>query len=116
MHKCADVMLLKRETIGVSFPATSAKVGDTVNMLGLAPDTLEPAFINGIVSAVKLNELTIVAHGSHAWSGGAVVNVHGKVVGVIVSDTAEALQRVTAVRAEILDNVARSAGYPPFQV
>jgi CBS domain-containing protein len=113
-----DVMLLKCDMISSQhseFLGAPVSPGDTVYALGVSPNAHEAAISKGIVSSITLDCMNLHLHADEGWVGGVVVNVHGKLVGMITSGDGVKLLHVVARSASVLDVLMKVNGKPGFR-
>jgi hypothetical protein len=67
----------------------------------------------GIVSSVTLNNMHLSLHADEGWSGGVVVNLHGRLVGMIIKGDGVHMLRATAVYS--LQGFMQEHGKPCFR-
>jgi S1-C subfamily serine protease len=88
------------------------RAGETAYVLGFGPGSTNVSFSKGVVSAGGISSVTIAVHADHCWSGGAIVDVYGKLAGMVQGYECAHMTPVTVVDAFMLDVFATRHNAP----
>lgn len=99
-----DVGLLCGPTTGAVLHARGRlSGGEAAYVLGFAPGSTNASFSKGMVSVGGMSPVKIAVHADHCWSGGAVVDVYGKLAGMVQGYEGDRTTLVTVVDATMVD-------------
>eukprot|EP00798_Chlamydomonas_sp_ICE-L_P017358 gene17357-23661_t len=98
-----DLMLL-RGTRGApnNFRADHSTAGDKVYVAGFPPGSDKACYSKRMVMSSLFNSVMVDAHADNGWSGGPIVNRHGRLLGVVQQGQGFTIKHPEAISAVLL--------------